>query len=224
MRIARDTRGSKAEDPISLAILLDPRPPQSDLLAKMNQGLSSLAASSLTSRDRVSIFLMGCSSMQVVEDLPPDPSQLRSAVDSILQTRAAKDSNGKKIDCKENPRLWDALAFATHKMEDKPGRRTILAVTNGDEKGSKIAPLDLITLAQLSGVTIFALDPANHLNGSASFRTSDEQILSATRRINRRIAIGIGGDESRQRTQIVCENVACALHRRVPPATRHKGR
>jgi hypothetical protein len=55
--------------------------------------------------------------------------------------------------------LWDVLAYVTREMSTKAGRRTILSIANGDDHRSRYTPEDLTTLAQTSGVMLFALDP-----------------------------------------------------------------
>ena len=63
-------------------------------------------------------------------------------------------------------------------MTAKPGHRTILAVTNGEDRKSTHTPEDLAMLTQTSGVTIFGLDPTAHPNKSPYFRSADENLLS----------------------------------------------
>ena len=165
-------------DPIDLAILIDPRGPQLALLPKLAQAIAGLAPSSLSSRDHVSIYVMGCSAVQVVEDLPADPEKLRAAAETALKNGTNRAPEGSRARCKPDTRVWDAIAYVTRAISGKPGRRTILAITDGDDIRSKQSPADVGTLAQTNGVTIFALDPTNHLNGNLGLHSADEQLLS----------------------------------------------
>jgi hypothetical protein len=78
----------EGEDPIDLTIVIDPRGPQHRLLPQMSQSLAELAPSSLSPRDHVSIYVMGCTAVHVEEDVPADPKRLRSAMESALSTLA----------------------------------------------------------------------------------------------------------------------------------------
>jgi hypothetical protein len=63
-------------------------------------------------------------------------------------------------DCEHPVHLWDALAFATHEISSLPGRRVILAVTEGNDRGSRYSWNVVRTYAQGEGVTIFGLSYA----------------------------------------------------------------
>lgn len=180
-------------DPIDLAILVDPRGPQLGLLPKLSQAIARLAPSSLSSRDHVSIYVMGCSAMQAVEELPADAEKLRSAVEIALKNGTNRVVDGSHVRCKPETRVWDALGYVTRVMSDKPGRRAILAITDGDDLRSKVGPYDLGVLAQLDAVTIFGLDATNHLSGNPGLHWADERSLSAVSEQSGGIALELGG-------------------------------
>jgi VWFA-related protein len=169
----------EGDDPVDLAIVIDPRTPQSDLLPKLSQAIAELAPSSLSARDHVSIYVMGCSGVRAWEDLPADPGRLHSVVDAALRTWKDRAVEGGKSSCKLETHLWDVLAYVTREMSTKSGRRTILAITDGDDQRSRYTPDNLTTLAQTSGVTLFALDPTPHLSGALGLRSAGEDLLSS---------------------------------------------
>jgi len=164
----------EGDDPIDLALLIDTRYPQSDLLPKLGHAIAGLAGSSLNSRDRVSIYAMGCSAMHAVEEVPVNEERLRLAVDAVL--RVEKDSGNSS--CYSGNRLWDALAYVVRMLSTQPGRRTILAVTNGDDQKSRRTSEELAELAQTSGVSVFGLNPAFHVSSDLFLRSIDEKQLS----------------------------------------------
>jgi VWFA-related protein len=174
----------EGEDPVDLAIVIDPRAPQLNLLPKLSQSVAELASSSLSARDRVSIYVMGCSAMHAWEDLPADSGGLHSAVDDALRTWKDRAVEGGKSSCKPDTHLWDVLAYVTQEMSTKAGRRTILAITNGDDQKSRYTPDDLTALAQSRGVTLFALDPTPHLSGNLGLRSAGEGLLSSVSQLS----------------------------------------
>jgi hypothetical protein len=78
-------------------------------------------------------------------------------VDEDLQSWVNRGRRGQKRACANPLNLWDALRFVTYELSNRPGRRVILAVTNGYDGGSKHPWNELRTFAQASGVTIFGL-------------------------------------------------------------------
>ena len=168
----------EGEDPIDLAIVIDPRAPQARLLKQMTQALAELSPSSLSARDHVSIFFMGCSSIESIRDLPSDPKRLTSAMDSVLSAWTKEKEADKKSPCLGNTQLWDVLAFVTRVMSTKPGRRTILVITNGDDNKSVNTPQELIPFTQATGVTIFGLNPITHSSRNPLLRSAGENLLS----------------------------------------------
>jgi hypothetical protein len=149
----------EGDDPIDLSIVLDTRLAREDLLGRMDQTIADLAPSFLHPSDRVSIYAIDCSSMDYVEDVPAESGQLKRAVDTALSTWTAR-RHGKKAACNPETHLWDLLAFAADRLSSHSGRRVVLAVTDGHDKNSKRSSIDLVTMAQIAGVTIFSLDPS----------------------------------------------------------------
>jgi VWFA-related protein len=165
----------EGEDPIDLAIVLDARSPQEDLLPKMDQAIADLAPSFLRPNDHVSVYAIDCSSLDFVEDVPADSVQLKRAVDRVLSKWTARRQKIKAA-CSQSTHLWDFLAFAANKLSTHTGRRVVLAVTDGDDQGSKRSLNDLTSLAETEGVTIFGLAPA--WQGNSQMQTTDEGLLS----------------------------------------------
>jgi hypothetical protein len=116
--------------------------------------------------------------MESIKDLPSDPSRLRSAMDTVLSAWTKEKEADKKAPCLGNMRLWDVFAFVTRAISTKSGRRTILAITNGDDHKSANTPQDLIAFSQANGVTIFGLNPTTHANRNPLLRTAGENLLS----------------------------------------------
>jgi VWFA-related protein len=166
----------EGDDPIDLAIVIDPRGAQIDVLPKLSKAIAGLAPSSLSSRDRVSIYMMGCSVMHVAKNIPVDPDSLRSATETVLENWRNHAGEESMARCKPGTQIWDTLAYVARAMSDRPGRRAILAITDGDDQHSEHSVEDAGEGARADGVAVFALDPAP---AASWMRTREQERLSA---------------------------------------------
>lgn len=147
----------EGDDPISLAIVLDVRQPDPRLMAKFDDALSALAPVSLNPRDHVSIYSIGCQLVRSSLDTPPNAETLKRGVEAALQSWRLRGQEKRKGDCGKPFDLWDALATAAQALQAQPGRRVILAVTDGVDRGSHATWSGLRMYAQERGVAIFGL-------------------------------------------------------------------
>jgi hypothetical protein len=148
----------EADDPISLSILLDVNGHSSEFMPKIADAISGLAPLSLHARDHVSIYVLDCSFSQTLEDAPAGQDDLKRAVDSALQMWSDRRQKRHESDCKPSSRLWDALtSIILDPVYHLPGRRVVLAITDGNDKGSTSSWEYVRVLAQSAGVAIFGL-------------------------------------------------------------------
>jgi hypothetical protein len=144
-------------DPISLSILLDVSGDTTELMPKIGDAIASLAPLSLHPKDHVSIYALDCSLVQSLDDMPAENGGLKVAVDEALQSWTIRRQNKHEPDCQQSGHLWDALVHITGELQKLPGRRVILAVTDGRDKGSQQKWNELRAFAQTAGVAIFGL-------------------------------------------------------------------
>ena len=147
----------EGDDPISVSILLDARGAQDDLLPKIDAAIADLAPLSLQAQDHVSIYALDCSLIQTLNNASADQERLKRAVDSALQTWRYFKQNKRKLDCKSNLHLWDSLMLVIQGLYRLPGRRVILAITDGNDKGSKYTWNEVRTDATATGVAVFGV-------------------------------------------------------------------
>jgi len=169
----------EGDDPIDLAIVLDTRSPQADLLPKINQEIADLAPPFLHANDRVSIYAIHCAVLHSVENVPAEPNQLKNAVDVALSSWTHDSQNKKSSVCSPDTRLWDDLAYMTNTLSKQPGRRVVLAVTNGDDTKSKRTSVDLAKMAQTDAVTFLGLYPSQDGPRGPLLREAGEDHLSS---------------------------------------------
>jgi hypothetical protein len=160
----------EGDDPIALSILLDVSESDTDLVPGIDELIAGLSPDFLRRSDHVSIYALDCSLTRSLYDVPADSAQLKDGVDAALRSWNSR-LRRKQAQCKKEVHLWDALAFITEKMSSLPGRRVILAVTDGRDRGSFNTWNELRVFAAASGVAIFGMtrhEPRH--NDSPGFR------------------------------------------------------
>jgi hypothetical protein len=158
----------EGDDPISLSILLDVSGDSSEFMPKIADAISGLAPLSLKAWDHVSIYVLDCSFSHTLEDAPAGQDDLKRAVDSALQMWSYRRPKKHEGDCKPSSRLWDALtSIILDPVYHLPGRRVVLAITDGSDRGSTSTWNYVRVLAQSAGVAIFGVvDVPPHLTDS----------------------------------------------------------
>jgi len=156
----------EGDEPLSLAILIDDTVAGSELLPVVEDAVAGLAPGYLRPQDRVSIYVMDCSLIRTAESVPPDSAELRAAVSQAMMpwkfrgTALQRMGNGVKDedrDCRPSLPLWDSLANVTQELSRQPGRRVLLAITDGRDDGSRTNWKQVQELAQMASVAIFGV-------------------------------------------------------------------
>jgi hypothetical protein len=142
----------EGNDPISLSILLDVSGDSSELMAKMNSAIATLAPDGLQAKDHVSIYALDCSLVQSLNDMPAESERLKIAVNEALQTWMLP-----QVKCQQSIHLWDALARVVVDLSKLPGRRVILTVSNGRDQGSVRSWNEVMEFAEATGVAVFGV-------------------------------------------------------------------
>jgi hypothetical protein len=147
----------EGDDPISLAIVLDVSQPFPRLMAKMDDAVAGLAPLSLHAKDRVSVYLMDCKLGRSAENVPADAARLHRDVDLALEHWKNNGGDRSKSECEQPANLRDSLMVVAQALGEQPGRRVMLVVTDGVDRGSKGSWNGLRILAQEQGVAIFGM-------------------------------------------------------------------
>ena len=155
----------EGDEPISLAILLDVSHPYPTLMANMDDAIAGLAPVSLHAQDHVSIYSMYCKLVRTSIDGPADAGPLKGAVDRALAEWSAGGQDRHKRDCQKPWNLWDSTTVAANELAKQPGRRVLLVVTDGVDRGSKTSFKALRDFAQDRGVAIFGLVQRGDVDG-----------------------------------------------------------
>jgi hypothetical protein len=147
----------EGDDPISLAILLDVSGPQAVLMPKVDSAIAKLASLSLRPQDHVSVYALDCKLTRSAENVVVSPELLKDAVARSLQSWRDRMRDRHGTGCQQTVHLWDALAYITNRLADQRGRRVILVVTDGNDKGSRNRWNEVRIFAQATAVAIFGM-------------------------------------------------------------------
>jgi len=144
--------------------------------------IAALAPLRLSGSDHVSIYAMDCGLMRSLKDMQAESKTLKMGADALLQSWT---NRGRKRDrnCREKPvNLWDAIGHVAGKLGSLPGRRVILVVTDGNDRGSTLTWNEARGYAQVLGVAVFAIAtrPSSVMDrGQIPVRKSDANALQA---------------------------------------------
>lgn len=148
----------EGDDPLELAILIDrTSDADKDLTAHMRAALEQLAPLALTERDHVSVYLLDCMLTQTLRDLPASREGLADALQRAQDTADEREKG--RTACKPTAYLWDAIAVLGARLATEPGRRVILAVTDGEDGGSKHSWREVSESLRWRAVGLFGIRP-----------------------------------------------------------------
>jgi hypothetical protein len=154
----------EGDDPISLTILMDLSQSNPSVMLSADQAVASLAPLSLHAKDEVSIYALDCQLIHPTDQGATDAATLKKQVDLVLQQSQSRNRRDTKTKCQNPSYLWDSLAAIVQTLSRRPGRRVILAVTDGVDRGSRNSWNALRFFAQTRSVAIFGLVQRADLN------------------------------------------------------------
>jgi hypothetical protein len=158
----------EGDDPISLAILIDASKPDNELLPSLIQAIAALPPDFLHPQDRVSVYAIDCTLIRTTYNTAANPAALADGVQRAMapwQTRQTQNEELKKEKkippppCRVGLPLWDSMAEVLNDLDQQPGRRILLAITDGEDTGSKTLWKDVMFHAQIRSETVFGLLP-----------------------------------------------------------------
>lgn len=153
----------QGEDSITLGVLLDTSGDAAYLMREMDTALASLAPDWLHEKDHVTVLSLECGVVRRLPEVPANPVQIKLAVDHALDPWRARN----KAACPKGRSLWDAMAHGVQALGSLPGRRVLLVVTDGVDRGSSTRWNDLREFAQDRGVAVFGMVPGPGGPGTA---------------------------------------------------------
>ena len=150
----------EGDDPIALSILIDLSTDE-DFAMSLGQAIARLTRASLQNQDRVSIYaLRHCEMWQAGQSEAPQPGALGKRVGSLKQDWPGGWKKRLEANCQHKVLLLGALAQVIHGSSKLPGRRVVLALSDGTDVGSKRGWAEVGSLAAASGAAVFGLKSA----------------------------------------------------------------
>lgn len=146
----------EGDDPIALSILLDVSESDTGLLPGIDELIAGLSPEFLRQSDHVSIYALDCAVKRFLYDGPADRTQLKEGVNAVLQSWKSRAGRS-PAQCEKTVHIWDALAIIAKNMSSLPGRRVILAVTDGQDNGSVNNWNSVRLFADVNGIAIFGI-------------------------------------------------------------------
>lgn len=149
----------EGEDPVSLAILVDVNQLPSEVNSKVRDAVAGLAPGSVRPEDSVSLYALGCELSRAVAEKPTNEEALRVVAELLLPAPKMSGRPRGSDTCRQRWNLLDGIGSAVRGLDQEPGRRVLLVLTDGVDHGSKLTWDALRRAAQLNGVAIFAIVP-----------------------------------------------------------------
>ncbi len=205
----------EGDDPITLGILLDANG-EPDVMPRIGAAISALAPNSLHPSDHVTIYGLDCGLTRSANDVPADPAILKTGVDNALASWTERRKIKHLEPCAKRINLWDAMMFAVDKLSQLPGRRVLLAVTDGNDHGSTVKWRDVVELAQARGVAVFGYAPAGGLAGRMPVSNGSGGRMSRSSASSLPAAVG-GGIMSEDPFTLVCQLTGGMVMSAAPP-------
>ena len=147
----------EGDDPITLFVLLDASGRAANLMKVASNAIASLASLSLTPRDHVAIFAFDCAVSRGTNLVAGDSETLTSSVRDALEYPGIHGPKNTAGSCFRSRRLWDALATLTNAIAAEPGRRVVVALTDGVDHDSKDTWNEVRENAVNKSVAIFGI-------------------------------------------------------------------
>jgi hypothetical protein len=163
----------EGDDPLELAIVLDVSGSQKQLVESLPGVAAEFASAALHSQDRLSIYALDCGHLLKSADrIAPDPKAVQQAMEDVLQSpRVAKRLN--EGPCPNRDLLWNAMLSVVKDLHESAGRRSMLVVSDGVDRGSGITWSTLHSVAGVQGVALFGMNSLKNETGQSSDEVPD---------------------------------------------------
>ena len=153
---------TEGEDPITIGLLLDVGGSQASLNRVIAAAMAGLAPLSLTPRDHVAVFAFDCL-IAAARGVPQASAETLSANIEAAMNKLIVHGHSVVPACNNKHHVLDAIATVARAISTVPGRRIILAVTDGYDRGSKNTWREVHQFALNFSISIFGLQTDGYL-------------------------------------------------------------
>jgi hypothetical protein len=147
----------EGDDPIDLGILLDLHGNAMEVMPKIEAKIAGLAPNLLHDVDRVTVYGLDCTLTRGPKSVSASKETLSRSTELALykwETRTKTRPAGK---CPQEEGLVQALMTMVGELSAMPGRRVIVAVTDGQDDVNSGDWLNLRRYAQISSVPVYGV-------------------------------------------------------------------
>jgi hypothetical protein len=156
----------EGDDPISLAILLDNSDSDEYLWERLGEASRQLATT-LRPHDRVEVYGMdGCKLRRFLAESRFDAAQLHHALDAATSIKPYEAVRKRVGPCTAPVLFWDAALYVASALDQRTGRRILLALAGGHQSGSPGSLSRLHRLMSADSITMFGIQHGEADSGS----------------------------------------------------------
>ena len=154
----------EGEDPIALAILVDGARLPGGMRSRVPGAVASLLPNSLHQGDSVALYNLACQLKRAAVGKPISAANL-SQTEALLFGDSKRGQNSHdKESCSQQWNLVDSIAAAVQGLQGEPGRRVLLVLSDGNDRGSRTSWDAVRTYASNQGVAIFGIIPSSNVS------------------------------------------------------------
>lgn len=146
----------EGEDPITIGLLIDVGGSQASLNRVIAAAMAGLAPLSLTPRDRVAVFAFDCLIASAPGARQASAETLSANIEAAMN-KLTVPGHSVVPACNHQHHVLDAIATVARAISTVPGRRVILAVTDGFDLGSINTWREVHQFALTFGISIFGV-------------------------------------------------------------------
>jgi len=123
--------------------------------------------------------VLDCALIRSLNDTPAESAQLKLGADAALKSWTTRKQDQHASNCKQPVHLWDALGFVATELSKLPGRRVILVVTDGRDRGSVRTWNEVRGYTQAAGIAVFGMENSAVTAGWSSIAWSHQNDANA---------------------------------------------
>ena len=147
----------EGDDPIALAILVEGPHLPGAVRSRLSGVVAGLVPNSLHGGDSLSLYKLDCALTRAVVAKPITAGGLGQSAELMFGqakgVRKQRESEG----CQQHWNLLDSIAAAVQGLQNEPGRRVLLVVSDGQDHGSRTSWDAARAFASEKGVAIFGI-------------------------------------------------------------------
>ena len=149
----------EADSPLTLGIMIDTSPSQGQLLAAEQKQAQAFIARVLRAKDLAFVLRFDVD-VELLQDLTSSQRLLESAIGQAVTNREGRGllPESMRPASADGTHLYDAIYLASNElMKSNVGRKVLIVLTDGEDRGSKVTPTEALEAAEKADVIIYSV-------------------------------------------------------------------